>query len=257
MHTSPLGRTGLRVSPVGFGAFKIGRNQKTKYANAYDLPSDHEAERLLNQVLDLGVTHVDTAPAYGCSEERVGRFLSHRRHEFVLSTKIGEEFVDGESSYDFSAAAIRNSVARSLSRLRTDVLDIVFVHSDGNDLEIQQSSDAVGTLLTLKAKGLMRTVGFSGKTVEGCRAAVAWADVLMLEYHPGDTSMDPVISEAARRGVGVVVKKPLASGKLNPADALRFVLSRDGISNAVVGTLNTDHLRANVEALETLASSQS
>ncbi len=252
MLRSPLGRTGLHVSRIGFGAFKIGRNQKVKYPTGYDLPDDTAADRLLNEVLDLGVNHVDTAPAYGCSEERVGRFLAHRRDEFVLSTKIGEEFENGVSRYDFSAAAIRNSVARSLARLRTDVLDVVFVHSDGNDLEIQQSSDAVGTLLSLKAKGLLRAAGFSGKSVAGCRAALAWADVLMLEYHLGDTSMESVIAEAARRNIGVVVKKPLAAGHLEPAEALRFVLGREGVTNAVVGTLNVEHLRSNLEAVATV-----
>src|SRR5690606_38926072 len=121
MHR-PLGRTGLSVSAIGYVAVKIGRNQAVKYPRPFDLPDEAEASRVLNAVLDCGITHIDTAPAYGLSEERIGRALAHRRREFVLSTKVGEEFVEGESRFDFSAAAIRRSVHRSLARLRTDVL---------------------------------------------------------------------------------------------------------------------------------------
>ena len=250
MSSRPLGRTGLSVSPIGFGAFKIGRNRKVKYPTPYDLPDDATAERLLNGVLDLGVTHVDTAPAYGCSEERIGRFLAHRREEFVLSTKVGEAFEDGVSTYDFGATATRTSVAASLNRLRTDVLDVVFVHSDGDDLAIQNESDVVGTLLTLKSKGLLRAAGFSGKTPEGTRAALTWADVVMVEYHPDDRSMAHIVAEASRRGIGVVVKKPLAAGRLSPTEALRFALGTEGVTNAVVGSLSLENMRTNLTAVE-------
>ena len=89
MEHRSLGQTGLALSTVGYGAFKIGRNQKIKYAQPFDLPTDDEADRLLNAVLDLGVTYIDTAPAYGLSERRIGRSLAHRANEFVLSTKVG------------------------------------------------------------------------------------------------------------------------------------------------------------------------
>ena len=246
MQPRPLGRTGLAVSPLGFGAFKIGRNQKTKYSGRYELPSDAEAERLLNCVLDLGITYVDTAPAYGLSEERIGRFLAHRRQEFVLSTKVGETFEDGRSVYDFSGSAVRASLERSLRRLRTDVLDIVFIHSDGDDLRILTETEAVPILQEFKSRGLVRAIGLSGKTVEGARAALEWEDVLMVEYHLNDTSHAGVIAEAAARGVGVIVKKGLASGHLAPEAAIRFVLANPHVASLVVGGLNLEHLRANV-----------
>jgi aryl-alcohol dehydrogenase-like predicted oxidoreductase len=148
-----LGRSGLRVSPIGFGAFKIGRNRGIKYASAYELPDDAAAGRLLNGVLDLGVNYIDTAPAYGVSEERIGRFLAHRRAEFVISTKVGETFADGRAVYDFSGAAVRASVERSLRRLRIDVLDIVFVHAHADDAGILRETDVVATLRELKQTG--------------------------------------------------------------------------------------------------------
>ena len=71
-----LGRSNLNVSPIGFGAFKIGRNAGIKYPSAYDLPDQRAVNLLLGGVLDLGITYFDTAPAYGLSEERLGRALA-------------------------------------------------------------------------------------------------------------------------------------------------------------------------------------
>jgi aryl-alcohol dehydrogenase-like predicted oxidoreductase len=241
----PLGHTGLCVPPLGFGAFKIGRNQGIKYAQGYDLPDDAAVERLLNGVLDLGCTLIDTAPAYGTSEERIGLAIGHRRGEFVLSTKVGETFVDGRSMFDFSRTGVETSLKRSLDRLRTDVLDVVFVHSKGEDRRILCESDVVDVLKEWKARGAIRAIGLSGKTVEGARLALDWADVLMVEYHLEDCSHADVITEAAERGVGVFVKKGLASGKL-PADAaLRFALGHPGVTSVIVGGLNLDHFAAN------------
>ncbi len=245
MQSRPFGQTGLRVTPLGFGAFKIGRNEKFKYPQPYDLPDEATVERLLNGVLDLGVNLIDTAPAYGLSEERIGRFLSQRRSEFVLSTKVGERFINSESTYDFSGLAVRASVAESLRRLKTEVIDILFVHSNGDDLTIQQQTDLVPTLQKLKYAGYVRSLGFSGKTPAGAAAALAWADAVMVEYHLQDTSHTDVISSAAERNVGVVVKKGLSSGHLPAADAIRFVLSNAHVGSLIVGGLNLDHWRAN------------
>lgn len=234
------------LSPIGFGAFKIGRNQGTKYQRTYDLPDDPTVEALLNGVLDLGINYIDTAPAYGLSEERIGLAISHRRSEFILSTKVGESFYDGVSSYDFSEAAVRQSVERSLRRLRSDVLDMVFIHAGRDDLRIVQHTDAAPTLMSLRDAGLIRAIGLSGYTVEGFRAAQSWADALMLEYHSDDTTLEPIVAEAASRGLIVVVKKGLASGRLPPADAIGFILKNPGVASLVVGSLSLHHMRENL-----------
>ncbi|MHC4415315.1 MAG: aldo/keto reductase [Planctomycetota bacterium] len=235
------------VSPIGFGAFKIGRNRGIKYPHRYDLPSEDEVERLLSAVLDLGVTYIDTAPAYGFSEERIGRALPHRRDELVISTKVGETFADGRSTYDFSGQAVRDSVHGSLRKLRSDVIDLVFVHSPGDDLAILEHTDVVPTLCRLRSDGLVRAVGLSGKTVEGARSALRWADVIMVEYHLRDRSHAEVIAEASRLEVGVVVKKGLASGQLDPAEAIGFVLGTEGVGSLLIGSLDVEHVRRNVE----------
>lgn len=243
-----LGKTGLRVTPIAFGAFKIGRNEGHKYPRDYSLPDGPAVERLLNGVLDLGIGCIDTAPAYGLSEERIGRFIAHRRAEFVLSTKAGETFEQGCSTHDFSAAALRASVHRSLERLRTDVIDVLYLHAPADDAAVLRETDAAATLLALRDEGLVRAVGLSGKTVSAARSALDWADVLMVEYHRDDRSHEPLLAEADARDVGIVVKKGLASGRLPAADAIRFVLSCPHVAGMVVGGLNLEHFRENVDA---------
>ncbi len=247
MDHRTLGREGPAVSPIGFGAVKIGRNTGVKYPGRYDLPTDTDVGRLLNGVLDLGINLIDTAPAYGSSEERIGQAIGHRRDEYLLSTKAGERFADGTSTFDFRGEAIRASLAASLRRLRTDHVDLLLLHSDGRDLAIQADTDAVETLVALRAAGVARRIGLSGKTPEGARAALAWADVVMVPYHLADRSHEAVIAEAAAAGVGVLVKKALGSGQLPTEAALRFVLGNPGVSSVVVGSLSLAHLRANVE----------
>ena len=89
---------------------------------------------------DLGINLIDTAPAYGRSEERLGPLLRGQRQDWVIVSKVGEEFADGLSRHDFSAAHTRMSVERSLQRLETDFIDLVLVHSDGNDMAILETA---------------------------------------------------------------------------------------------------------------------
>ena len=248
MDQRRLGRAGPLVSVIGYGAFKIGRNTQTKYGIDYPLPDDAAVSQLLNGLLDLGLNYFDTAPAYGLSEERIGRAIGHRRGEFTLSTKVGEVFENDRSTYDFSQSPIEHSVYRSLRRLQTDVLDLVFIHAHGDDLAIQEQTDAVATLQRLRDAGLIRQIGHSAKSVAGAQAALKWANAIMLEYHLDDREAELVIEAAATAGVGVVVKKALASGKLPARDALQFVLSNPGVTSTVVGTLSLEHMRENVAA---------
>jgi aryl-alcohol dehydrogenase-like predicted oxidoreductase len=250
MVPRPLGLSGLEVTPIGFGAFKIGRNLGARYPSGYDLPDEDEATRLVRAVLDLGVNYIDTAPAYGVSEERIGRFAGNL--PCVISTKVGEAFENGRSTFDFSRAAVTASIERSRKRLAREVLDLVFVHSDGRDLDVIEHTDAVPALVDLREGGSVRAIGFSGKTVEGARRALDWADAIMVEYHLGDRSHEGVIADAAGRGVGVVVKKGLASGRLDAAGSIRFVLSNPHVTSMVIGGLSADHMRANIGVAETV-----
>jgi aryl-alcohol dehydrogenase-like predicted oxidoreductase len=233
------------LSPLGFGAFKIGRNQGVRYDASYDLPADAGVDDLLNGLLDLGINYIDTAPAYGVSEEHIGRALAHRRGEFYLSTKVGESFEQGVSRHDFSAAAVHSSVQRSLMRLSTDVIDIAFIHATHDDLRVLRETDVVPALVSLRDRGLVRAIGLSGYTRDAFRESFTWADAMMVEYHPDQTAMADIITEAGERGLVVIVKKALASGRLPADSAISFVLGHAAVTSIVIGSLNLAHMREN------------
>lgn len=248
MNQRPLGNTGLLVSPIGFGAFKIGRNQAIKYDQPYDLPDMAQVQLLINDLIASGVTYFDTAPAYGLSEERLGATLPKNCAGLAVSTKIGEVFENGKSTYDFTQAGIRQSIQTSLKRLGKEQLDLVYIHSNGDDMHILQQTEAVHTLQDLKAQGIIRAIGFSGKTTQGAQASLAWADALMVEYHLEDRSHEKVMRMAADCGIGVVVKKGLASGRLPAQEAIGFVLKNPAVSSLIVGGLNIAHMQSNIAA---------
>lgn len=249
METSrkrPLGRTGLEVGPIGFGAFKIGRNAKIKYPQSYDLPDEATVHRLLDGLVELGIRHFDTAPAYGLSEARIGQWLRRRNEPVVVSTKVGERFENDESRYVFDEASVRGSVANSLKLLGRDSLDLVLIHTPADDLRVLRETPVVETLLSLQEAGDIRAIGLSGKTPQAAEQALDWADVLMVEFNPEDRAHAAVIEEAGRRGVGVLVKKGLASGHLPASEAIPFVLSQPGVTSLIVGGLNLQHMAENL-----------
>ncbi|MBI1249437.1 aldo/keto reductase [bacterium] len=250
MQTRRLGKTGFQVGPIGFGAFKIGRNAKIKYPQPYDLPTDAEVASLLDGLIDLGICHFDTAPSYGISEERIGKLLARREVPLVISTKVGELFEDGESRYVFDEKSVRQSVANSLRLLRRDVLDIVLIHTPHDDLRVLQETPVVETLQALKDAGDIRTIGLSGKTPEAASLACKWADLLMVEFNAEDRAHADVIEEAARLDIGVLVKKGLASGHLPASEAIPFALNQTGVTSLVVGGLNLAHMADNLRFAE-------
>ena len=247
-----LGHSGLEVSLIGLGTVKFGRNQEVRYPTAFDLPTDREVGQLLDRARELGINLLDTAPAYGDSEARLGALLGARRNDWLICTKVGETFEAGRSSWDFSPEATFASVSRSLRRLNTDRLDIVLIHSDGADRKILEELGTLDALNELKGQGLIRATGISHKSVDGARCAIErGCDVIMATLNLEETEQVPVIGEAASAGCGVLVKKALASGHAG-TDSLRFAAGCRGVSSVIVGTLSIEHLHANVRAIEPL-----
>ena len=247
MELRPLGRTGIQVSAIGLGTVAWGRDKGLKYDRPVTLPSDARISELIDRAEQLGINLLDTAPAYGTSETRIGNALAGRRDRWLISTKVGESFDGERSTFDFSAAAVRRSVAASLAALHTNRLDIVLIHSDGIGESTGKFGAAADALAKLKQEGLVRAIGFSGKTVEGGIWAASWADVLMVTWNKRERDQTPVIEEAARRGIGVLAKKPLAAGRL-PATELHFVVETSGVTSALLGTADPAHLAAAIAA---------
>ena len=249
-----LGNTDLEVSAIGLGTVKLGRNQGVRYPRPFTIPDHRAAADLLALARDLGINLIDTAPAYGDSEQRLGELLQGQRKDWVLCSKVGEDYRNGQSSFDFSPDHTRESVMGSLQRLQTDVLDLVLVHSNGEDLQIIKQLGTLETLADLKREGLIRAFGMSTKTVAGGLAAAASSDVVMLTYNLQQREEEAVLDACEQQNCGALIKKALASGHLlvDGEDRLQasmdLVFAHPATSAAIIGTIDPAHLRANVAA---------
>ncbi len=281
---APLGRTGLQVTRLGFGALEL----RGPYAGAQDRRG---ALALLNGVLDEGINFIDTAPDYGASESLIGEALAGRRSEFVLASKCGcptgsdEERVMDAHAHSYTRANVRRGVEDSLRRLRTDHLDLVQVHLSPARAELEREG-TVEELQRLRQEGKVRFIGMSGTLPHlADHIAMGCFDVFQVPYSVLEPGHDAAITQAAAAGAGVVVRgsvwrgRPFfrrgwrqrlveglrgVLGRPNQWQALgldelrgempvrefllRFTLSHPGQSTTIVGTSRLAHLRANVEA---------
>ncbi len=254
MQKRQIGNSEIFVSTMGLGTVKFGRNTQVKYPHKFDLPSDKDLKKLLQKAHSLGINFLDTAPAYGTSEERLGKLLQGWRKNWVLSTKAGEEFRGGKSIYNFSAAAIEKSVLQSLKKLQTDYLDIVLLHSNGKNEE--KISEAFTCLKKLKEKGLLKAYGMSSKTLKGGLAALKKSDLAMIHYNQGYRAEKEIIELAQKEKKGILIKKAFQSGYLATAKDeekkkeilkknINFILKNTAVSSIIIGTVDLKHLQQN------------
>ncbi len=159
MRKTTLGRTGLEVTQLGYGSMGL-RGPKTWGVRVV---SDDDADAFLNRVLDAGINFIDTSPDYGASEERIGRFISQRRDEFVLATKCGCVYQQCEDHLELDHVwepdVIKRNIETSLERLRTDRIDILQFH--GGEAETLQRAGLIDLLFDYRDQGIIRFVGVS------------------------------------------------------------------------------------------------
>lgn len=265
----PLADTGLTLSSIGLGTVKLGRDQGVKYPEGFQIPDDRAAASLINRARKLGINLVDTAPAYGRSEERLGQLFRQgkigARTDWLIATKVGEEFEttadgQGRSFHCFTPEHVAMSLERSLQRLGTDYLDLVLVHSDGHDEAVIRQYGILEVLAEYKVKGLIRATGMSTKTVTGGLLALDKSDCAMVTWNLQEQGEKAVLDYAAKHNKGILVKKALASGHLclgaenspppqqtDPVQAgLDFVYRHPAVTSVILGTINPDHLAHNV-----------
>ena len=252
-----IAETGLSVSPLGLGTVKFGRNTGVKYPAVFKIPDDQQALTLLEQAWELGLNLIDTAPAYGNSEQRLGELLPKLNHDWVIATKVGETFnpYTAASDYNFTPEFIKQSVEASLKNLKRDVLDIVLIHSDGQDETIIEQYGALDVLNDLKQKGLIRATGMSTKTVKGGLLTLQQADIAMVMHNLAYQDEKAVIEQAAVSHKAIFIKKALGSGHLvdstNDMDPVQasfdFIYQNRAIASVIVGTITPAHLRNNVQ----------
>ncbi len=153
-------------------------------------------------------------------------------------------------------------VQQSLKNLKRDVVDVVLVHSDGNDMDIINNAPVFDALASLKDKGLIKAYGMSSKTVEGGRWVVENCDVVMATANLDYDDERPVLELAEKLNKGVIIKKGLQSGHADKASggsgveaSFKHILGLPGVSSMIVGTINPSHLRSNVCTVDSILSS--
>lgn len=274
-----LGRTGLEVTTLGFGAMEL------RGAPRGPEISDEQAKDVLNAVLDSGINFIDTSPDYGRSEELIGRFISHRRSEYFLASKCGcitsaQPPAAGERPlHIFTAENIRAAVEQSLRRLNTDHLDLVQFHASPSKQELEQAG-ALDELLKLQGEGKVRFLGMSGvlPNLED-HIAMGVFDEFQIPYSALQRDQEEAITRASKAGAGIVIRGGVARGQ--PTDwegrsnymvraevargrwedarldelldgmtrmefTLRFTLSNPDLDTTIVGTKDIGHLHDNV-----------
>ena len=255
-----FGRTGLQVSALGLGAGQIGQ----------DFVTDRLAAEVIDAALDAGITLIDTARGYGTSEEHLGALLGPRRDRVVLSTKGGYG-IDGVD--DWTPEAVRRGIDESLARLRTDRIDIYHLHSC--PMTPTQRDDLIAVLHGARDAGKVLVPAYSGDNAD-LVAAIASHGFGSIETSVNladQWSLHHAIMDAVSLGLGVIAKRPAANNvwrhgerpvgvygetywrrlrqlayevDLAPDEfALRFAAFAPGVSSAIVGSANPEHVRHN------------
>jgi aryl-alcohol dehydrogenase-like predicted oxidoreductase len=271
-----LGRTGLQVTMLGYGAMELRGAPRAR-----DI-SEAQAEIILGAVLDAGINYIDTSIDYGLSEERIGHYIAHRRDNYYLASKCGclvgaPPAPPGERSrHVFTRDNIIAGVEQSLRRMKTDYLDLVQFHISPSRRTLEEDG-ALDALLELQAAGKVRFIGMSS-TLPNLRDHIAMGvfDVFQIPYSAVEREHEDAISRAAEAGAGIVIRGGAAKGApstekqtglqwdrwqraqlddlldgMTPvAFVLRFTFSHPHLHTTIVGTVNPAHLQANLTALE-------
>lgn len=207
-----LGKSGLVVNPVGLGANAVGGH------NLYPNLDEEVGKDLVRKAIENGMNFIDTAFSYGParSEELIAEVLkeSGKRHDVIVATKIAQKFVDGKKLIDNSPAFLRSEVEKSLKRLQTDYIDLLYIHYPD---EATPKDEAIGALKQLKDEGKIRAIGVSNFTPEQLKEANkdGYVDAVQGEYNllsrSAETDYFPYTIE---NNIAFIPYFPLASGLL-------------------------------------------
>lgn len=276
MQRSVLGRTGLEVTQLGYGSMGL-RGPRTWGVRVVD---DESAERLLNAVLDAGINFIDTAPDYGASEERIGRFIGGRRREYVLATKCGcvysQQGDQLELGHVWTKDVVQQNLETSLRRLRTDHIDILQFH--GGDADTLEREGLIDLLVSLRQQRLIRFIGVSSSLPQlPAMIQLGVFDTFQIPYSCLAPQHQEAIALAAQSGAGIILRGGIAQGgpdaeiqrpalnevwdKAHLDDVLldgmtraelilRYTLSLPYCHTAIIGTCNLLHLSENLAAAE-------
>ena len=226
-----LGKTGLKISQMGFGGIPIQR---------IDAEGTKE---LINKLIEADVNYIDTARGYTVSEEYLGFALEGVRDKFVLATKSMARTKEGMAA----------DVDLSLQKLRTSYIDLYQIHNPSlADLQrVQEPDGALAALFEAREAGKIGHIGVTLHSLEAFETAVEldWVETVMFPYNIVETQGEELIKKCAETGIGFIVMKPLAGGAIDNATlAMRFVCANENVSVVIPGMATVDELAENVKA---------
>ena len=231
MDYKVLGKTGLKISRLGFGGIPI---QKI---------TAEGTRVLIEKLLAEGVNYIDTARGYTVSEEYLGFALEGVREHFVLATK----------SMARSKEAMAQDIDISLRNLRTDYIDLYQVHNpSAKDLEQVMAPDgALEALMEAKEQGKIGHIGITLHSVDLFRQAVdlPWVETIMFPYNIVETQGEELIAKCLEKNIGFICMKPLAGGAIEDASvALRYIVSNPAVTVVIPGMAEVKEIEQNVSA---------
>jgi len=209
-----LGKTGLKVSEVGFGGWPIGGNA---FGNSYGPADDKQSLAAIGRALELGCNFFDTADVYGHghSEELLGQALRGCRSEVIIATKVGGDFYHGTPRMNFNSDYLEFALGKSCERLGTDYVDLYQLHNP--PVQLIKDGRVFKTLERLNASGKIRHYGISihdpqegllAMRNRGIGAVQVVFNILRQE------AKNQLFREATQNNVGIVAREPLANGFL-------------------------------------------
>jgi len=278
MEYRELGKTGLRVSALSYGASPLG--------SVFREIDEDKGIRTVHTAIDLGINFIDVSPYYGLTkaETVLGKALQEiPRDAYYLETKVGRY---GDAQFDFSAERVTASVNESLARMNVDYVDVIQCHDvEFGDLD-QVVNETIPALRKLQEQGKVRFVGVTGLPLKIFRYVLDRTDLDAIlsycHYSLNDTALEELVPYLKEKGVGIINASPLSMGLLSnqgapdwhPACdeikhtcaqaaafcrdqgvdivqlAVQFSVSNTDLATTLVGTANPEHLRKNVKWLE-------
>ena len=232
MEYRMLGKTGLKISRLGFGGIPIQR-------------IDAEGTKpLMQQMKEAGINFIDTARGYTVSEEYLGYALEGIREDFIIATK----------SMARTKEAMAKDIEISLKNLRTDYIDLYQVHNATPE-QVQQviaPGGALEALLEAKAAGKIRHIGLTSHSLDTFKMALEmdWVETFMFPYNIVETQAEKLIAKCAEKNIGFICMKPLAGGAIEDATlALRYICDNPAVTVVIPGMADPKELEQNINAV--------
>ena len=231
MEYTVLGKTGLKISRLGFGGIPIQR-------------IDAEGTcKLLDRMQEAGVNFIDTARAYTVSEEYLGKALKGRRDQFVLASKARTGSIEH----------FAKEIETSLRLLQTDYLDLYQFHNPSiADFEaLSAPGGALEAMMEAKEAGKVRHIGITMHSLDVFKKALEtdWVETIMFPYNIVESQGEELIAACKEKNIGFIDMKPMAGGAIeDPQLALRYVLSNPAVTVAIPGMAEEKELEQNIMA---------